>query len=318
MQNEIYIQQNIPLAPFTTLGIGGNAAYFVEITTIQQLQSALKYAQDKKIPWQVIGGGSNLLISDDGFPGLIIKINYQGIAPKNDQILVKAGTKLQALVNFTIENELDGMSTMTGIPGTVGGAIYGSAGAYGDNIRDFLTEVTYLEETEIKKLTKAKFTSSYRDSTFKHNKNAIILEATFSGFSPGNKTEMQKESAEIIEKRNKKYPPEQKCPGSFFKNVLAADLTPDQLKLIPEDKILYGKIPAGFLLESVQAKGKQRGDIVIATSHANTFINRGQGTATDFYQLAKEQAQKVFERYGITLEPEVQFINLPPFTITNN
>jgi UDP-N-acetylmuramate dehydrogenase len=315
VQPLIKINPNIPLAPLTTLGIGGDAQFFVEVYTTENLKQAIIWANEKNLSWIVIGGGSNLLISDEGYPGLVIKNNLQGITFEHEKIKVQAGTSLQELVNFTIENELDGMSTMTGIPGSVGGAIYGSAGAYGDNIRDFLLEISYLDGEEIKTLTKDQFETGYRDSFFKHHKSLVILSATFGGFQKGNKEEMQKECVQIMQKRNAKYPPSQKCPGSFFKNVIASELSNDQLKNIPPDKIIFGKIPAGYLLESVGAKGANRGQIAVAKNHANTFINLGEGSAEDFYQLSLDLAIKVYQKFGIKLEPEVQFINLPPFTI---
>jgi UDP-N-acetylmuramate dehydrogenase len=315
VQPLIEINQNIPLTPLTTLGIGGNARFFVEVYTTENLKQAIISANEKKLPWIVIGGGSNLLVSDKGYPGLVIKNNLQGITFEQEKIKIQAGTSLQELVDFTIENELDGMSTMTGIPGSVGGAIYGSAGAYGDNIRDFLLEISYLDGEEIKTLTKDQFETGYRDSFFKHHKSLVILSAVFGGFQKGNKEEMQKECEQIMQKRNAKYPPEQKCPGSFFKNVIASELSNEQLKNIPPDKIIFGKIPAGYLLESVGAKGAKRGQIAVAENHANTFINLGEGSAEDFYQLSLDLAKKVYQKFSIKLEPEVQFINLAPFII---
>ncbi len=309
----LQISENIPLSTHTTLEIGGPARYFVEATTIEELKEALEYVKNNDLQWIIIGSGSNLLVSDDGFSGLVIKNNVQGILLEDGIITVQAGELLQKLVNFTIEHQLDGMSTMTGIPGTVGGAIYGSAGAYGDNIRDFLTSITYLENNEVKTLTKAEFQTGYRDSFFKHHKNLIILSAKFSGFAKGEKTKMEQECETILQKRTHKYPPHQKCPGSFFKNVIATELNENQLKNIPADKILFGKIPAGYLLEAVGAKGSHKGQIKVAETHANTFINLGNGTANDFYDLAYNLYRKVLDEFGIKLEPEVQFINLQPF-----
>ncbi len=307
----LQISENIPISQYTTLEIGGPTKFLCEINSQNELNEALDFAKNKNISWLIIGSGSNLLVSDDGFPGLIIKNNIQGIVLKDNIITTQAGELLQSLVNFTIEHELDGMSTMTGIPGTVGGAIYGSAGAYGDNIRDYLIEITYLDNNDVKTLTKAEFQTGYRDSFFKHHKNLIILSAKFSGFTPGNKAEMEIECAEIIQKRTTKYPPNQKCPGSFFKNVIATELSANQLSKIPQDKIIFSKVPAGFLLETVDAKGMKLGQIKVAETHANTFINLGGGTAKDFYELAFNLAMKVYLKYGIKLEPEVQFINLP-------
>ena len=205
------------------------------------------------------------------------------------------------------------MSTMNGIPGTVAGAIYGSAGAYGDNIRDHLEEVKCFDGQNSITLTKDQYDTGYRDSIFKHNKNLIILEGTFSGFPTSSKEDLQKEADHILEIRAQKYPPNTKCPGSFFKNVITSEAPPEALSKIPPDKIKFGKIPAGFLLESVGAKGDQLGQIKVADNHGNTFINLGDGTAQDFYNLAKKYYLKVKDQFGISLQPEVQLLNLPPF-----
>lgn len=149
----IKVLENVPLKDYTTLQIGGPAKYFVEVKSEEELKEAIEHAVDTENPYLVIAGGSNLLISDDGYDGLIIKFEVSGIEQNGEDIIVKAGTKLQDLVDYTIDKGLDGMSTMTGIPGSVGGAIFGSAGAYGDNIRDHLQEINYFDgENIIKKV----------------------------------------------------------------------------------------------------------------------------------------------------------------------
>ena len=134
------------------------------------------------------------------------------------------------------------------------------------------------------------------------------------GLTPGNSQELIKESAETIKKRQAKYPPGIKCPGSFFKNIIADSLPRETIEKIPAEKIVYGKIPAGTLLEMAGAKGATMGDIEIADYHANLFINKGNGTAKDFWELARKYSDLVFEKFHIRLEPEVQFINLQPLS----
>lgn len=312
------IQENIPLAPLTKLQIGGPARYFVEAENVEELKEAVVWAKEKDIPYMVIAGGSNLLVSDEGYNGLIIKIGFSGIAEEGDRVKVKAGTLLQEFVDYTIEQGLDGVSTMSGIPGSVGGAIYGSAGAYGDNIRDHLLSVRYLDGDGIKTLTRDEFETGYRDSIFKHNKKLIILEAEFGEFAKADPRELRAEAEKIIETRSNKYPPNTKCPGSFFKNVFLEDLTETQkdevnraLQDFGKDITVlekFGKIPAGALIEILGGKGDQIGQIQIAENHANTFKNLGGGTASDFFQLARKWKNKVAEKFGIELEPEVQLV----------
>lgn len=322
-------QTNFPLSNITTLGIGGPAKEFVEVKSEDELINEIKSASQKYL---VIGGGSNLLFSDEGFDGLVIKNNISGIEREGNSLKVKAGTRLQELVDLAIDKGLSGLEKLTGIPGTVGGAVYGNAGAYGQIISDHLARVKVFQSVipakagiqkndwtpdqvggnnQVIWLTKDECNFSYRNSSFKRNK-FVILEVEFE-LTAGNPNDLQKEADETLEKRLVKYPPGIKCPGSFFKNIVTESLPQKILENIPEEKIMYGKIPAGALLEGVGAKGDRIDGIEIAPYHANLFINKGSGTAKDFYNLAKKYWNLVKQKYEVELEPEVQLINLPPF-----
>lgn len=308
------LKPNYPLSNLTTLNIGGPAKTFVSVSKEQQLRQAIKFAKENDLSFLVIGSGSNLLVSDEGFDGLIIRNEITGIDQNEETLTVKSGTILQDLVDFANENGLEGLQKMTGIPGTVGGAIYGNAGAYGQTISDHLVEVKTFDPSrdEFARMTKDECVFDYRDSIFKKNHH-IILEVKFK-LSKADSNTLKKESEEVLSKRLVKYPPGIKCPGSFFKNIVADILPKDILENIPQEKIIYGKIPAGSLLEDVGAKGQSLGTIEIAPYHANLFINKGNGKASDFYQLAKTYWKKVKQKFGIILEPEVQLINLPKIT----
>lgn len=304
--------ENFPLASLTTLDIGGPAKYFIDVKDKKNLKEALKWAKDKGVDHLIIGGGSNLLIADQGIDKLVIKNSLAGISIYGDTIVVKSGTPLQKLVDFSINNSLAGLYGLTGIPGTVGGAIYGNAGAYGQTISDCLASVIAFDQEGEKEVTldKKQCQFGYRNSGFKKN-SLIILEATFK-LKQGDKDDLKEKSEEIREKRLFRYPPGLKCPGSFFKNILAETLPKDILKNIPEDKMPYGKVNAGYLLESVGAKGEKEGDIEVSEVHGNLFVNKGEGKAEDFYKLAKRLALRVKDKFNLSLEPEVQLINLPP------
>lgn len=299
-----------PLSQVTTLQIGGPAKKFVVVKNPNELIETIKYAKENNLEYLVIGGGSNLLVSDDGVNKLIIKNEITGIEHQGNNLKIKSGTILQDLVDYTITQGLSGLHKMTGIPGTVGGAVYGNAGAYGQTISDHITQVIGYDEKEIVTLTKEQCEFNYRDSIFKRNK-FIILEVKFS-LENGDPKALEQEAKDVLSKRLIKYPVGIKCPGSFFKNIVAETLPQEILSKISSEKIIYGKLPAGSLLEEVEAKGDSLDGIHIADYHANLFINKGNGTAKDFYTLAKKYAGKVKEKFGITLEPEVQLINLPP------
>lgn len=292
----------------TTLKIGGLINYYVEINSLEELQQSLKLCQSKKIQPFVIGSGSNLLVADEGFDGVVIKNNIQSIEQTGEGIIIGVGTVLQTFINWANQKGYAGFEKLAGIPGTVGGAVYGNAGAYGQTISDNLVwaEIINVENLKTEKLSKSECEFAYRESKFKHSA-FIITKVAFVTLHDSPDT-LIKTSSEVIAAREQKYYPEIKCPGSFFKNVEVLRLSPSVLADIPKDKIMHGKIPAGWLLESVGAKGDGQGDIRIAPHHGNLFFNAGNGTARDFVTLAEKYQQKVYERFGIMLEPEVQLI----------
>lgn len=304
-------EQNVLLSTLTTLQIGGPARFFSVARKESELQEAIQYARQNQIPYLVIGGGSNLLVNDAGVNCLIIKNEIEGITKDRRSLRVKSGTILQHLVDFSIAHGLFGLQKLTDIPGTVGGAVFGNAGAYGQTISDYIREVKCLNKNgEIITLDNEECEFGYRDSVFKRN-GFIILEIWFR-LDIGKTQDLRKEADEVLKKRLQKYPKGIKCPGSFFKNLVADEIPKEILAKIPKEKITFGKISAGYLLESIGAQRQRLDGIEIASYHANLFVNKGGGKASDFYVLAKKYAEKVKEKFGITLEPEVQLINLPP------
>lgn len=294
----------------TTLKIGGPIKAFIEVKNQNELMEVLRFVNQNSIPFLVIGHGSNLLVSDNGLDKLVIKNSIEGIEKNGDILTVKAGTILQDLVNFTIQNGLEGFSNMTGIPGTVGGAVYGDAGAYGNSIRDYIKEVRAFDGQKIICFSKKNCQFGYRDSVFKSNK-FTILEVDFEGMKPQPPETLRGQSEEIRLKREIKYPPGIQCPGSFFKNVITPNLPSPVLEKVKHLNTRFNKIPAGILIQEVGGKGDRLNQIKIADNHGNTFINLGGGNAKDFYNLASKYFKKVKEKFGIELEPEVQLINLP-------
>lgn len=296
----------------TTLEIGGPIKAFIEVSSQDELIDILKFVSKEQIPFLIIGGGSNLLVNDNGVDLLVIKNNIGGIDQKENQLTVPSGTVLQDLVDYTIEHGLEGLHKMTGIPGTVGGAVYGNAAAYGQTISDYIINVTCFDREDIKTLSKTDCGFDYRTSNFKATK-FTILEINFE-LPERDRDRLEKESRETLAKRLVKYPPDRKTPGSFFKNVLIKDVPEESLHLIPPERDYYGKIPAWFFLNEVGARGNSLRQIKIADSHGNTFMNLGEGTAEDFYKLAQKYWVKVKRQFGIELEPEVQLIGLPTFS----
>lgn len=300
------IKQNIPLSSLSTFGIGGKVRHYVEVVSENDLVNAIYWAKENNIEYKICGDASNIVFPDKDMEILLIKININEIDMISENMIeVSAGTKLMDLISFANERGLEGLETLAGIPGTVGGAIVGNAGAYGRSISETVDKVRIFNGEKTYWVTGQECDFSYRDSWFKRS-DLIILKAQLK-LTKGDKERLQKKSEEIVKIRNKKYKPGLKCPGSFFKNILVKDVAQDTLRLIPKEKIIEGKIPAGYLLEQVGIKGIRRGDIKIADFHGNLFINEGAGTAKDVKELASILKEKVKDKYGITLEEEVRY-----------
>lgn len=306
------MKHDYSLKKLTTMKIGGPAKYFVNVKKEKELIEALRWVQKSKVKWYVIGEGSNLIPNDWGFIGLVIKNEIKNLEINGRKILVGAGNNLLELIHKLNNLGLTGMEKMAGIPGTVGGAIYGSAGAYGQEIKDNLIRIKIFDGTKIKWLLKKQCHFKYRESVFKIKKGWIILGAEFK-LEKGNPKELYKTSNKIIKLREQKYWPSLLCPGSFFKNIVVEKIKPTILKKkllskIPKEKINYGKLPSGYLLESVGAKGMRCGKIKVAEHHGNLIYNSGNGKSKDIIKLAKILKDRVKKKFGINLEEEIQYL----------
>lgn len=299
-------QENILLSDYTTFKIGGPARYFFEGKTECQIKQGINIAKKLGVAFKVIGGGSNLLVSDDGYPGLIIHNRYQGIKILSDKIRVNSGTRLQALVNYCVGKGLVGLENLSGIPGTVGGAVYGNAGAYGKSIGDRVERVKVYDGDKYIWLKKEKCHFAYRDSIFK--KNILVIIQVELRLTRGKRQDIAKKAREILIERLARYPANLKCAGSFFRNILIEDVTNKSWLKVPQEVIVNGKIPAGYLLDQIGAKGMKKGGIQVTSFHGNIIENIGDGTATDCLSLARKIREKVKRRFRIELDPEVQLI----------
>lgn len=283
--------------------VGGCCCYLVEVHTCEELEQACSWAQARGVPALFLGDGSNVLFSDQGFPGLVLRNRILGIDRSGNEVRVAGGENLIELIRRLNRQQLAGMERMYGIPGTVAGAVVGNAGAYGQEISQSIVEVETWSENQLRVLTPAEAQFRYRHSAFKERREWFMLGCTFRLQS--SVENLQQISEEILLKRLVKYPIGLKCPGSFFKNVIASELPAPVLERIPADFILFGKIPAGKLLQAVGANGARYGDAQIADYHGNLIINLGHATSEQILTLANEYAGRVWERFRIRLEPEI-------------
>jgi UDP-N-acetylmuramate dehydrogenase len=307
---DLSVQRDATLAPYTRFGIGGPADILVETPHPDSFIRALEIAQSIGLPITVIGGGTNLVVADDGFRGVVLKLRNDSIESTGPTVRVAAGTVLQKLVDYTLDHGLKGLETMTGIPGSVGGAIYGNAGAYGHSIMERIGFVTFFDGKTIRNLSNAECGFEYRTSTFKSNKDWIIFSATLT-MLPGEMAALRETSDRILDTRNKKYPPTMKCAGSIFKNFLLRDLPPEVAAAVSPNVVIEGKVPSAWFLEQVGAKGMRSGDIRVADYHANLIYNDGRGRAAEVVRIIRELKRRIRERWDIAIEEEVQYVGFP-------
>lgn len=278
------IKENISLKNKNTFKIGGKARYFLEADTREDLFLGIQKAKDLNLPFFIIGEGSNLLISDDGFKGFCIKYNEDKIIQKDNQLIVSAGVSLTNLVLKTKELEMTGLEWGIGIPGKVGGAIYGNAGAFKSSIGDFIEGVEIFDGKNIKNFKKEECRFDYRDSIFKKKKDLVILSCVLN-LQKGEKDIIEKE---LINNFKQRKNPQGFSIGSIFRN--------------PEH------ISAGALIEKCGLKGKKIGQAKISEEHANWIINLGDARAKDVESLINLIKKEVKNKFNIELKEEIQRI----------
>lgn len=302
-----HVSEHVPLSQYTRFGIGGPAWIFCDCAEEEPFLEALRIAGESGLRFVVLGHGSNVVVSDRGYRGIILRYTADGMGMEQGALRVEAGATLQRLVDFSMDQRLEGLHTMTGIPGSVGGAIYGNAGAYGHSISEFVRRVRYFDGRVAREMDGAECAFAYRESIFKKRKEWVILSAVLQ-LPGGDGEKLRAKAAEILEMRNAKYPPAMKCAGSIFKNLLMRELPERVRALVPGSVAREGKAPSAWFLEQVGAKGMRRGDIQVAAYHANLIYNDGQGSAADVVALISELKERVGARFGLWLEEEVQYI----------
>jgi UDP-N-acetylmuramate dehydrogenase len=304
---DLAVSTHTRLSEHTRFGIGGPADIFAETSSAEAFVRALAAARASGLATVVIGGGTNLVVSDAGFRGIVLRFRASRLMAANCRVIADAGTELQALIDFTISHGLKGLETLAGIPGSVGAAIYGNAGAYGHSISERVVKVRFFDGEQIRVFTNGECDFRYRESAFKLHREWIIfsVELTLDAADIG---DLRRTADDIMRVRNEKFPVSMKCAGSIFKNLLLNELPESVAAQVPTSVVREGKVPAAYFLEQVGAKGMCRGDIHVATYHANLIYNGGAGTAADLRTLIDELKQLVFNKFRIELEEEVQYV----------
>jgi UDP-N-acetylmuramate dehydrogenase len=307
----IEVRRDAPLSDYTRFGIGGPADLLVDASTEAAFEAAYLNVSKSGQPLMIIGGGTNLIVSDEGFRGVIIRFTASQIRAEGNRITVGGGAVLQALVDFSIDQGLAGIHTMTGIPGWVGAAVYGNAGAYGRSIDQSVKSVRFFDGHAIREFDNSQCRFRYRESIFKKNKEWIIF-STGLELAAGDAVELREKATGILNIRNEKYPPTMKCAGSIFKNLLFAELPESVQRQVPANVVREGKVPSAFFLELAGAKGMKNGDIHVADYHANLIYNAGRGTARQVCEIIDELKARVRDRFAFEVEEEVQYVGFNP------
>jgi len=301
------ILENVPLARYTRFEIGGPARILADAASEAALTEVLSAIEESSERYAIIGGGTNLVAGDQGYPGVVVRYINAALEFAGDTVKVAAGAALQDLVDTSIARGLKGLETMTGIPGWVGGAVYGNAGAYGHSIQERVVSVRFLERGLVREISNADCEFAYRESRFKRRKDWVILSVTLR-LESANAEELRATASGILKIRNEKYPPTMRCAGSIFKNLLWSELPEAVRALVPAAVVREGKVPSAYFLEQAGAKGLRRGGVCVADYHANLIYNQGGGTAQEVGELIAELKHRVNDQFGLDLEEEVQFL----------
>jgi len=276
-----------PLKNHCTFRIGGPADLFYELTNIEELPELLTFAEENSVPYRMIGRGTNVLFTDKGFRGLIIKNLANNYSIDGEKVVAESGVILAQLVRASVDANLTGLETFYGLPGSIGGAIYGNAGTPGNEIGKLVENITVFSiDDGIQELKKDDLIFEYRHSSLQKS-DKIILSVELR-LQKGDRIKSKELLKKIEEIRRGKQPIGWSA-GSFFKN-------PSKEKA------------AGYLIDQVGLKGFSIGDAVISEQHGNFFMNKGNATFADMESLAKKAKQKVKEKFDIELEMEVKII----------
>ncbi len=289
------------MSKYTTFHIGGPVQFLVEVTETPKLVDLLGWLTSEGVLYFILGGGSNLLWQDDEYEGVVIQIRNPKSEIRNQIIEVTAGTPLAMVVNTAVQNSLGGLEWAAGVPGTVGGAVRGNAGAMDSNTARSLLKVEVWRDGEVIQLTSEQCNFGYRDSIFKHNQDVILR--VWYKTQPADKLSLMQTIQGYIKQRNGHYPPFPSA-GSFFKNIDFKDW-PGDTALLPPQFNAKQQIPVGWVNEQNELKGHEIGGAMVSKEHGNFLINQKGATQADILGLVDEVKQRAYTNFGVSLEAEV-------------
>lgn len=303
------IREHVPLKDLTTFGIGGTARYFTDISSRDDLAEAVAFSRDANIRLVFLAGGSNVLLPDGEIHALVARITGNSHEFSGSTLAAHAGCNLLALIREATRQNLGGWEKLSGIPGTIGGAVRGNAGAFGPEIKDFLVsaEAVNVETNESRTFDAGACEFSYRNSFFKRHPAWIILRVTIR-LAAIDAARSEALIEETIRERERRHLQNVRAAGSFFMNPVA----PKDIQALFEQekgvKAREGRVPAGWLIEKAGMKGERVGGAIASVQHPNYIVNEGAATAADVRELAKKIQDAVEAHFGITLHEEAEVI----------
>lgn len=303
------VKENIPLAPMTTFQIGGAAKYLTEVRTEEELHEAVKWGREEGLRLVILAGGSNVLVPDEGIDGLVIHIVSDAHSFADEELIADAGCNLLTLIREASEKGLGGWESLAGIPGTIGGAARGNAGAFGPEIKDFITRVRALdiETGEMREFSNDVCDFSYRRSFFKDHPEWVITQVTLQ-LQKADPAASAQLTEDTIQERERRHLQNVKAAGSFFMNPGAPA---DVVALFEKEKGVKsrgGRVPAGWLIEKAGMKGATVGDAIASLQHPNYIVNQGKATAAEVHALADKVRTAVASQFNVTLQEEAAIL----------
>lgn len=298
---------NEPLSRHTSFAIGGPARAFIRVRDGVELEGAIQYVRSSNDQWYILGGGTNVLASDEGFDGILIKNEDRSFSIEGEYIVAAPGAILSAVALASAKAGLSGLEWGLGVPGTVGGAVRGNAGAFGGETAHVLD---YADIVDIKtgnslRLLSTDLNYEYRRSACADHPEWIIVKVGYR-LKHSSSEECKKRLNDCHALKRTRQPLGTHCAGSMFKNT-SLSRVPDTT-LFPEEYIQKGRIPSGYLIEQVGLKGYRNQCVMISDKHANFFINTGSASCEDIMRLVRLAKKRVFEQFGIVLQEEIQYI----------
>ncbi|KKU13562.1 MAG: UDP-N-acetylenolpyruvoylglucosamine reductase [Candidatus Magasanikbacteria bacterium GW2011_GWC2_45_8] len=311
MSKPVFIQENISLAPFSTFKIGGSARYFLKAKRVEELIAALAWSKEEKIPFFVLGGGSNILIHDDGFNGLVIKIDFNEVRLVGDVLEVGAGVLVIPLAHKLTKEGWRGLEWAGGLPGSFGGALRGNAGAFRSEISEQTMSVTVFHKGQVEELKPESCAFAYRTSIFKTKRADDIIIKMRLQLKKGDSKEAWAQLQGWLDHRHS-HQPGSPSAGCTFKNYLIEREKEfdriDKIKPVPPEYREYKKIPAAWLIEQSGLKGLRVGGAEVSGKHASFITNTAEARAVDVWELMRQVKQQVYNTFNVVLEEEVQLV----------